>query len=82
MGSSTLTLRKDPAAEMSEGYLVFDSGKRVGRIFFAEAGAPKDAPWIWGMEFHHLPGRNGPQYGQAPTREAAMAAFKAAWNAK
>ncbi len=74
-----LTLRRNPDARQSEGYLVFDGERRVGRIFFADAAAPADRPWFWGMEFDQLRGRVGPQYGQAASRRAAMAAFKAAW---
>jgi len=40
------------------------------------AGAPKDAPWFWGLEFHQWQGSDGPQYGNAATLEAAKQAFR------
>lgn len=78
----TLILRRNPHAGNDEGYLVYTGGECVGRIFFAGAGAPKDRPWFWGLEFHEWQRCSGPQYGNAENREAAMAAFKATWSSR
>jgi len=40
----TLILKRDPDAVQSEHYDVLFEGRYVGRI-----GAPKDAPWFWGL---------------------------------
>jgi hypothetical protein len=47
-----LTLKRNPDADRDESYLVHFKGRYVGRIFYVGAGAPKDAPWFWGLEFH------------------------------
>ncbi len=74
-----LTLRRNPDADQGESYLVYFRGRYVGRIFYVGAGAPKDAPWFWGLEFHEWQGSDGPQYGNVANRDAAMKAFRAAW---
>ncbi len=74
-----LTLRRNPDADQEESYLVYFRGRYVGRIFYVGAGAPKEAPWFWGIEFHEWRGSDGPQYGNAANRDAAMKAFRAAW---
>ena len=75
-------LRKDPDSENDESYVVLCDGRYVGRIFYADAGVPKDRPWFWGVEFHEWQGCKGPQYGNAADREAAIAAFKATWESR
>jgi hypothetical protein len=52
----------------------------VGRIFKASAGAPGAEPWFWSIVFHHR--RPGPaaHQGYTDSRDAAMAAFRAAWD--
>jgi len=52
--------------------LLADGGV-VGRIFKANA-APVGKPWMWTLAFGHHEDRT-PTHGDAPTREAAMAAF-------
>jgi hypothetical protein len=41
---------------------------------------PREAPWFWGLDFFESQGSDGPQYGNAINREAAMKAFRAAWD--
>ena len=55
-----------------ESYNVLFEGRYVGR--------PREVPWFWGLEFHEWQGSDGPQYGNAANREAAMKAFRAAWD--
>jgi hypothetical protein len=42
--------------------------------------APREAPWFWGLDFFEWQGSDGRQYGNAANREAAMKAFRAAWD--
>ncbi len=74
-----LALKRNPDADQEDSYLVYFRGRYVGRIFCVGAGAPKEAPWLWGLEFHEWQGSDGPQYGHVANREAAKAAFRAAW---
>ena len=69
-----LVLKKDPDVSEPESYNVLCDGRYVGRIFYAGAGAPKDRPWFWGVEFHEWQGCKGPQYGDAEDQASAMAA--------
>ena len=50
---------------------VLDDGREVGRIYRINAATEI---WWWGVSFQ-LTGRKS--YGDAPTRDAAMAAFRA-----
>ncbi len=77
--ASGLTLKRNPNATQDESYNVFFEGRYVGRIFYVGAGAPKDAPWFWGLEFHEWQGSSGPQYGNVVDLEAGKQAFRAAW---
>ncbi len=74
-----LTLKRNPDADQKESYLVYFRGRYVGRIFYVGAGAPKDRPWFWGLEFHEWQGSDGPQYGNVADLEAAKAAFRGAY---
>jgi hypothetical protein len=57
-------------------YAVLDGDRYVGRIFRENTNAVEQ--WFWGVDSSV----RGPyRYGNAPTREAAMAAFRAAWDA-
>jgi hypothetical protein len=72
-----LKLRKDREYEQGEGYSVIFEGRSVGRIFFAGAGAPKDRPWFWGLEFHQWQrcgGGNMETWRTAKLRERRMPA--------
>ena len=60
---------------MREGSL--DWLGRLARIFLATSSPPA-APWFWGIEFHQRKG-SGPHQGHAADREAAMVAFRRAW---
>jgi hypothetical protein len=76
-----LILKRDPNADGEEFYLVHHHGGVVGRIFnrLAGTGASRDATWFWGLGFY--PHWKQPTYGNAATREAAMVAFRARWDA-
>jgi hypothetical protein len=58
---------------------VICDGRDVGRIFDKGPYLPSNMRWFWGVEFHQWRGCPRPQYGTAPDREAAMAAFKTTW---
>jgi hypothetical protein len=61
-----------------EDYEVIDArGEKVGRLYRAEAAVRGGYAWNWTV--YGLAGTNYPPAGQAPTRQAAQAAFKAAW---
>jgi hypothetical protein len=78
-----LLLKRHRDYLQGEGYLVFFDGSCVGRIFNAGAGAPKDQPWFWGLEFHEWQGGGrGPQYGNVVDLESAKRAFRNAWERK
>jgi len=49
----------------------------VGRIFLA--GAPKDRPWLWSLEFYQRKGRAAPYDGNAADFESAKAAWTRCW---
>jgi hypothetical protein len=58
-----------------EDYDVFDGDQNVGRIFCVNAYAGRES-WFWGLSFgFQLTSRKS--YGDAPTLDAAKAAFKA-----
>jgi hypothetical protein len=52
----------------------------VGRIFHANAGVPKETPWVWTVEFHQRKGRSEPHQGNAASFEDATTAWKRCWN--
>jgi hypothetical protein len=56
MTRAELLLKRHKDYLQGEGYLVFFDDRCVGRIFNADAGAPKDQPWFWGLEFHEWQG--------------------------
>src|SRR6516162_10059922 len=74
----TLILKRDPNARYTESYNVLFEGRCVGRIY--KAISPREAPWFWGLDFFEWQGSDGPQYGNAANREAAMKAFRTAWD--
>lgn len=59
-----------------DDYDVTLEGKTIGRIY-RYTGVGEN--WYWGIDFFVWKNQ-GPQYGRAPTREAAMAAFREAWD--
>jgi ribosomal protein L37AE/L43A len=80
---SPLVLKPDPTDRRPDRYIVTCEGKEVGQIFdrVPGASAPRDATWLWSInDKRRVPGSQGGA-GDAATREAAMAAFRAAWNA-
>ena len=69
----------DLPSNPADDYEVFDANRRsIGRIML-HPQAPAGMPWFWAIT------ARVPQYpndrGYAVTREEAMAAFKAAWEA-
>lgn len=77
-----LILKPDPNDRRPGRYIVLCDGKEVGQIFDRTPGAsaPRDATWHWALSgnyrAHPLDGA-----GNAATREAAMIAFRKAWDA-
>jgi hypothetical protein len=60
-----------------EDYEVIDArGERVGRMYRTIAVGGQQ---VWNWTVYGIAVTNHPPAGQAPTREAAQAAFKAAW---
>ena len=60
-------------------------GKHVGRIYLSNPNSGTAYNWFWGINWFerpkqsaHLPGWDG----FAPSREAAMQAFRKAWDAR
>jgi hypothetical protein len=52
----------------------------VGRIFKTMAAHPEGRPWMWMIVFHKRRGQ-GRDEGHVATRNEAMEAFRAAWDA-
>ena len=73
-----LALRRAPVGWKQDDYDVVAGGILVGRIFLAPA-APEDRQWMWAIGHDHREKRS-PTHGYAPTREAAMEAFKRSWH--
>lgn len=59
-----------------EDWEVFDDNKSIGRILWTHNANP-ETPWFWTITAR-VP-QVATDRGYAPTREAAMEAFKAAW---
>jgi hypothetical protein len=78
--TATLKLRRinwGNGGRPREDYEVIDArGEKVGRKYRTEAVGGGYA-WRWSV--YGIAVTNHPPAGQAPTREAAQAAFKAAW---
>jgi hypothetical protein len=67
-----------PGADGLDDYdVIGEDGTIIGHIFKSIA-APIRTPWAWTMAYGHQDGRTT-THGYAPTREAAMAAFKRSW---
>jgi hypothetical protein len=62
-------------------HAVLDGDRYVGRIFRENTNAVEQ--WFWGVDWFVARGKlaGGKLYGNAPTREAAMATFRRAWDA-
>jgi len=65
-----------------EDYTVHVGERCVGRIFYAEAGHPHEAPWMWTVEFHERLGRPEPHQGYTADLESAKQAFRESWGAR
>ena len=76
-----LILKPDPNDRRPDRYIVLCEGKDVGQIFdrVPGASASRNATWLWQMSGSY---RAHPSdgAGSAATREAAMVAFRAAWD--
>ncbi len=64
-------------------YLVYAGEQVVGSIrdHIPKTFAPPGGTWFWGISHPHDLGRPRPCNGHAPTREAALAAFRKCWDA-
>ena len=65
----------------SDSYDVYLDGRIVGGIDEITSHFGNDAPWFWGFRWEERRG-DGPHQGEVATREEAMAAFRAAWDAQ
>lgn len=72
---------KDAKPDNPDFYLVEDgTGREVGRIFRQVTARFTDPPsWFWGLSHPYERGSSKPHSGNAESREAAMAKFKARW---
>lgn len=63
-------------------YLIYSGQTVVGRVFdrVPLAWAPPNATWAWTIHHPHELRRTKPCHGDAPTREAALAAFRRCWD--
>lgn len=79
-----LILKRDPDATGHDSYLVYSEGKLVGRIFnrLAGTGVAESATWFWGLDYLRFCERGcaPPHYGNADTRDEAMARFRQTWD--
>jgi hypothetical protein len=69
-----------PLWEIKDDYNVLWMGEKVGRIYLnLESFEAREfnRPWYWGFS-HPTLGRSA--YGRVATRQAAMAALRAAWD--
>lgn len=74
-----LRLKRDREGMPGFYVVALEDGRHVGRIFKSNS-APRDAPWFWTLDWLSRRGP-GPHQGNAATREDAMKAFRAAWDA-
>ena len=78
-----MMLKRNSFEQRHDGdFDVIEDGRYIGRIFDHGAHYNKDLRWFWGVDFFEWQGCAKPQYGGAPDRESAMAAFKATWESK
>lgn len=79
----SLSLKPDSAADGKEHYLVKSEGQIVGRIFnrLTGTGVSESGTWFWGLDYLRFIERGcaPPHYGDAETRDEAMARFRATW---
>jgi hypothetical protein len=68
-----------PDSLIPEDFDVICDGAVVGRVFFTGDTSPRARAWFWGLAYGHIEDRI-PTHGYEPTREAAMAAFRRAWD--
>ena len=79
-----LTLKRMPEATTSEQYEVVFEGRHVGSIYLANPHDKHGVSWYWGVAFFERPKDTAHHAntldGFAHSRDAAMAAFRAAWD--
>jgi hypothetical protein len=63
-------------------YLIYSGSTVVGRIFdrLPMGMAAGKTTWFWGLSHPHEMSRSRPYFGDAPNREAALAAFRRCWD--
>jgi len=79
MSLRIITMEKhDPGSTWGRNqYAVLNGDRYVGRIFRENTAAAEQ--WFWGVDSSVRAPRHN--FGNAPTREAAMTSFRAAWDA-
>jgi hypothetical protein len=79
-----LVLKRNPTAfkrKATTSFLKVGMSAAFTRLIYkANAYAPREAPWFWGLEFHEWQGSDGRQYGNVASLEAAKQAFCVAWD--
>ena len=82
-----MALRLRPMADFGpEQYEVVFEGQHVGRIYLANLHDKDGLNWYWGINWFERPRETAHHTkrwdGYAESREAAMAAFRAAWDTR
>src|SRR5258708_6768073 len=78
-----LMLKRDPTDKTPNHFIVLCDGVQVGRIFdrVPGASAPRDATWCWTINGNYRRDDAPGCGGDSTTKEAAMTAFRQAWDA-
>jgi hypothetical protein len=71
-------LRLKPEGSADFFQVLTEDGRHAGRIFKSNS-APAETPWFWTIEWFSRRG-TGPHQGYGATPEAAMMAFRRAWD--
>lgn len=79
-----LSLKPQPDADPKVFFYVYDDTEGfAGRIYDGTSSSPSkcETAWFWGLDYFKARGLKN-YYGTAASKEAAMAKFRAAWNAR